>query len=452
VLAPSDTALIEGEAALLVATVRDSAGDLLTGHAVHWGVFPQGIVALSDEGAVRALALGTARVVAEADGHADTAAVDVRIRFRALSAGAAHTCGVTTLGSTYCWGLNLEGRLGNGTVRSSAIPTRTAIISALVQLSAGWEITCGLTTTRPACWGSNRSGQLGSISKDDALRPVVVVNDPGLATIATYAMHTCGIGGEDAQAYCWGANWAGQLGDGDVGGRWPHPTVGDLAFVALDVGWLHTCAVASTGHAYCWGSNHLGQLGRPDAPEACTWLDGSPMPCATVPVAVAGDFVFDTVAVGAAHACALTGDGEAYCWGDNAAGQLGTGSTARAYAPVPVAGGLRFTMISAGDRHSCALDADGIAWCWGDAGAGALGRTTVPETCGGRPCSTVPRAVELSLRFTRVTASRGGTGMHTCGLATDGVAYCWGSNARGQLGVGVVPTQSAVPLRVYGQP
>jgi alpha-tubulin suppressor-like RCC1 family protein len=452
VLAPTDTTLLEGETVALQVTVRDSAGQPLTQSAVRWSAFPASIVTVTDAGVVQTLALGTAHVVAKAGGRADTALVTVRIRFAALSAGAEHTCGITTTGSTYCWGRNLEGRLGDGTVEGSAIPTRVATAARLIQLSAGWEITCGRTAQSAACWGSNRSGQLGSASKDDALRPVALANDLPLAGIATYGMHSCGFGGSDHYAYCWGANWAGQLGDGGLGGRWPHPVAGTRTFAAIDVGWLHSCGVTTDGEAYCWGADHLGQLGRPDAPDQCTWLDGSPLPCALTPLAVAGGLTFDTIAVGRAHACALIPGGQAYCWGDNDAGQLGTGSTARASTPQAVVGAPPFTMISAGDRHTCALAADGSLWCWGDGGSGALGRTTVPEICNGRPCSTVPRPAETALRFASVTASRGGTGLHTCGLATDGVAYCWGSSAWGQLGIGVASIQTGVPVRVYGQP
>ena len=449
-ISPRDLLVLEGEPASLSATVRDSAGAVLE-RDVSWSAYPPEIVTVSSGGVVQGVGVGTAYVAAGTGDLGDTVAVRVRVRFQALSAGAAHTCGITTMGSLYCWGWNREGRLGTGTTEPAAMPARAASVTTFSQVSAGWEVTCGLSSAGTSCWGSNRSGQLGSTSKSDALAPVPVADDPSFLTVAAHTTHACGIAGRNRAAWCWGAGWTGQRGAGDAAGLRAGPVSGTLRFRALDVGRLFSCGVTTEGAAYCWGANDAGQLGRPDAPETCGWPDGSAHPCATEPVPVASALTFDSIAVGTDHTCALAADGSAHCWGRNDAGQLGDGSVEGASSPRPVAGAVAFTWITAGDRHACALDGDGGAWCWGDNALGALGTDAALEACGDVPCSRRPVPVATTLRFRSLTASRGRGGAHTCGVATDGFAYCWGNNAHGQLGTGVGDGGGATPRVVAGQ-
>jgi len=450
-ITPRDLLVLEGAFTPLTATVRDTSGAVLE-RDIEWSAFPPDIVAVSGDGVLQGVGLGTGYVAAASGDAGDTAAVAVRVRFASLSAGAAHTCGITTRGALYCWGWNREGRLGTGTLEPVASPARARSAATFFQVSAGWEITCGLSATGAACWGSNRSGQLGSAAKADALAPAPVVADPSLVAISTQTTHSCGIAGRDREAWCWGAGWAGQRGDGAAADGPPVPVAGSRRFRALEVGWLFTCGVTEGGAALCWGTNDAGQLGRPDAPDVCAWPSGASGACARTPVAVAAGLRWDAIAVGTSHACALATDGAAHCWGRNDAGQVGDGSAdAVAATPRPVAGGLSFRLLSAGDRHACALDADGAAWCWGHNASGALGTGAAAETCGGVPCSRVPVRVATTLRFRTLTASRGEGGAHTCGLDADGLAWCWGANGRGQLGVGSLGSGGAAPRLVAGQ-
>ncbi|HEX7050680.1 MAG TPA: hypothetical protein VF188_10795 [Longimicrobiales bacterium] len=86
---------------------------------------------------------------------------------------------------------------------------------------------------------------------------------------------------------------------------------------------------------------------------------------------------------------------------------------------------LLFSAVSAGGDHTCGIGTDGGAFCWGRGAYGELGT-------GGTEDSPVPVRVGGGVHFTAISAG----GSHTCGLAEDGSAYCWGWNVAGQLGTG----------------
>ena len=211
------------------------------------------------------------------------------------------------------------------------------------------------------------------------------------------------------------------------------PAVTNAVFVVVDpvetatfaTGGAHTCALTDNGAAYCWGRGESGQLGAP-ATSSCT-LDAGVFPCELVPVEVGGGLSFTHVTTGGAHTCALTADGFAYCWGNNASGQLGNNSTDQIDEPVAVATALRFDSIDAGANHTCGLSAGGSAYCWGRNNRGQLGD-------GSNVNRLVPVAVTGGLSFEILTAGGFDIG-HTCGIVSGGVAYCWGDNERGQLGI-----------------
>ena len=103
--------------------------------------------------------------------------------------------------------------------------------------------------------------------------------------------------------------------------------------------------------------------------------------------------------------------------------------------------GLAFSSIVAGGVSTCAVDPAGDVYCWGDNKSGQLGRS--PDEL---DQSAVPLKIPTHLKFVSLTA--GGT--HVCGLATDSLAYCWGSNNAGQLGI-ASENSSDIPRRVVGQ-
>ena len=239
-------------------------------------------------------------------------------------------------------------------------------------------------------------------------------------TIAAGGTHTCMLayptsGGENA--FCWGFNGAGQLGRPvSTGDSVPSiVSAGGREFVALAAGPGHTCAITAAGGAYCWGDNNRGALG---SVTGTSQSDSAQ--------AVAGGHAFTAITGGGKHTCALAADSTAYCWGDNAAGQLGdSGLESNSFTPVAVYGGRKYIAIAAGQSHTCAVGADSSAYCWGDDGFGQLGDSAVAVI------RSTPVLVKRGHTFR--AAITGGTA-HTCALDNQGLPLCWGLNNHGQLG------------------
>ena len=206
------------------------------------------------------------------------------VTFASLAAGPDHTCGLTIVGAAYCWGYSLFGQLGDGTTTPQRMtPTAVTMPSGVTfaSLTAGGAHTCALTSAGAAyCWGINWDGQLGDgTTTPQRLTPTAVTMPSGVpfTSLTAGAEHTCGLTLVGA-AYCWGNNFYGQLGDGTTASRSRTPTAvrmpSGVTFATLAGGSNHTCGLTSAGAAYCWGKNSSGQLG-----------DGSTFPSRT-PVAV----------------------------------------------------------------------------------------------------------------------------------------------------------------------
>jgi alpha-tubulin suppressor-like RCC1 family protein len=349
-----------------------------------------------------------------------------------------NTCGVTPAGKAYCWGVDNSGELGADSTLSqycgdevcSSVPVPVAGDLGFTGLTGGFEQACGLTAAGEAyCWGSNHNGELGRGDTIPSDVPAAVSGGLTFALVSAGVYHTCGLT-RDGIAYCWGDNFDGALGNGESGTSHyvnpnPVPVSGGLTFRALGGGWEHTCGL-STDVVYCWGYNKDGDLGNNNPDRS------------TTPVPVSSPVSFDALSVGQFHECALTSSGAAYCWGGNFSGQLGTGDTQDSSVPIPVLGGLSFASISAGYAVSCGVTQDGTAYCWGDNSHGELGTTQAA-----RGSNTMPFPVSGNLRFNSVSTGY----LHTCGATTDGQAYCWGTNADGELGDGSF-TLSPTPVLV----
>jgi alpha-tubulin suppressor-like RCC1 family protein len=295
------------------------------------------------------------------------------LRFRVVSVGGNHICGVTTEDKAYCWGYNFSGQLGDGT--TTMRPTPVVVLGGLRfrSVRAGDRHTCGVTLSKKAfCWGDNSTGQVGdSTDVGRRQRPVRVAGGLTFRQVVAGGGHTCGVTTDD-KAYCWGYGAQGQIGEGKTVERhWPKAVAGGLSFRQAAAGSNHSCGVTINDRAFCWGDNSWAQVGDGTTTNRLK------------PVAVAGGRSFSMVSPGSVHTCAVTLADRAYCWGTNTAGQLGDGTTTRRMAPVAVAGGLSFDLVSAGSgseySHTCGLTPGDRAYCWGYNGNGQLGDGTTTD-------------------------------------------------------------------------
>jgi alpha-tubulin suppressor-like RCC1 family protein/lysophospholipase L1-like esterase len=183
----------------------------------------------------------------------------------AISSAASDTCAVLSSGTIDCWGENGYGQLGDGTTETRFTPVQVVGITNAVAVSAGSTHTCALLSDGTVrCWGSNQGGQLGDGTTTASYTPVAVGGLTGVTGVATGGVHTCALLG-DGSMRCWGLDGNGELGDGHSGSgaqsTIPVPAVGITNARAITAGTFHTCAVLAGGAAKCWGANFAGQLG-----------------------------------------------------------------------------------------------------------------------------------------------------------------------------------------------
>ena len=220
----------------------------------------------------------------------------------------------------------------------------------------------------------------------------------------------------------------------------------EISPVQIAAGKHHSCAKTDQGEAFCWGDNSDGQLGDdsgadqllPALVQIDTPVDAVAPGSSDSPVAVSGLTNAVQIGAGEKHTCALLEDGSVQCWGWNDNGQLGDGTTTDRSSPVEVDGLTDAVAIAVGLRHSCAMTGDGSVWCWGRAAYFAIGHGSRYND------ALTPGLVE---DLPEVSALAAG-GHHTCALTAEGVVWCWGSNGQGQCGSGGNNTIEFSPVEV----
>jgi alpha-tubulin suppressor-like RCC1 family protein len=238
--------------------------------------------------------------------------------------------------------------------------------------------------------------------------------------------HSC-VATRSGPAYCWGDNEFAQVGGGGEFVAEPRVVAGQT-FAQIQAGWRTSCGQTAGGQLYCWGDNEFGQFGN-----------GAKVSSAS-PTLAAGGMTFASFSLGIAHACGLTAGGQLYCWGNNEQGQLGDGTLDERLNPNLVPGATVFRQVSARGMHSCALAADDSAFCWGHNEFGQTGFGSTERRV------RQPTRVSGPGRFASISTG----GLHTCGLASDGRAFCWGFNELGQVGDGTT-TNRTEPAPVGGE-
>ena len=349
---------------------------------------------------------------------------------KALSAGDYSTCALVRPSIVECWGDDGYGQLGNGDKVGALAPVNVHLGRPATAVAAGGSHACALLDNGTIdCWGANVHGELGNGSRTDSPTPVPVPGIRDASAVAAGVAHTCALL-KTGSVECWGANGDGQLGNGTTADSANPVAVTGLVSSAraIAAGLAHTCAALDDGGIDCWGANANGELGNG------TTVDSS------VPLLVTG-LAGHAAAIdaGDAHTCALLDGGRVQCWGWNIEGQLGNGGGSDSAAPLDVAGLGAATAIAAGGSHTCALLRKGAVDCWGANLYGQLGNGTTSD-------SAAPVGVSgLQNGVAAITAGL----YHSCAILQGGSATCWGWNQQGQLG-NRSTTSSSSPVGVAG--
>jgi len=456
-ITPNPVTLGLGDSLQLTATLKDASGDTLSGRTVTWQTSNSLVATVSTTGRIRAVAAGDATITATSEGKNGTAAVGARLRFVAVSAGQDFSCGITTVRTAYCWGVNGVGQLGDGTTtdRNTPVAVRPPAGVLFDSVSAGQDHACALSSTGALyCWGGNDFGQLGTGSTTPVSTPTLV-SAGGLVfrSVSAGAQYTCALATTNF-ADCWGLNGSGQLGNSNNAGlQTPNPNAGlqnqviGGPFGAITAMQGHSCGILTgsggeTGPVACWGLNDFGQLGRGGGNNPT--LDQTVQP-------IGGSVPYSVVAAGFRLTCAVRADGSGIvdCWALNDAGQLGSQQAQQFVStPVPVAGSQQFASVTAGNALACGVTTGHAGFCWGDNTFGQLGIGSSTAV----PAPPQPRQVSGGLSFSTIEAGQ----FHACGVTTDKLAWCWGRAQDGlhgsasALGNGS-GGNSNVPVKVSGQ-
>ncbi|MFN8487967.1 MAG: hypothetical protein U0350_10265 [Caldilineaceae bacterium] len=325
----------------------------------------------------------------------------------AITAGGDHTCALTTSGGVKCWGRGSNGELGIGSWNSVQTPFAVVGLSSGVKaIGAGEYHTCALLISGGVkCWGYNLYGTLGDGTDNDSTAPVDVNGLTSSVTALSVGGYFNCVLTTSGGAKCWGDNGWGQLGIGSENGQATPVNVSGLTsgVKAIMAGGHHACALLNGGGAKCWGYNGSGQLGTGTTDTVLTPIDVSSFASG-----------ISLLMAGAYHTCALTTGGGVKCSGNNTSGQLGDGTTTDQSTPTAVSGLTSgVTAVGAGANHTCAVTAAGNVKCWGRNANGQLGDGTTADKH--TPVGVVESTVSLQ-PTSQLTQQAGYT--QTCATAT----------------------------------
>jgi hypothetical protein len=357
-----------------------------------------------------------------------------------------HGCALSADGMVACWGSNAHGELGANVPLFRRTPERVSGIDDAVSVWAGDTWSCAL---RPggavSCWG-RLVGNVSLVARDiPTLRGVAELGGHfQLCVRHTDGRIACGVGRADVTAflalppaqsmsvlisgcaiadgalYCWGSNRSGQFGNGTLVESPPTSlaAVGVDDAISVATGFSHTCVARKNGEVVAFGEDLAEDGDAAREPRKVT-----------MPAKVPGINDAIQVAAGFHHCCALGRTGHVSCWGSNARGQLGDGTTEHRALPVVVPGLDHVTKIASAHDTTCALAA-GRVYCWGDNTRGQLGPANV------MPLGPAP--VKIEGVNDAIDVSVGGNltvGGHVCIAGKTGSVACWGSTEHGESGV-----------------
>ncbi len=284
-----------------------------------------------------------------------------------VTSGLFYSCAVVK-GEVLCWGANISGQLGDGTVNNSFTPVKVPLFDVkVVKAGPGGSHTCALKNSGEVfCWGDNYYDQLGNGTTGSSVVPTQVSDLSSIEQISAGQFNSCALG-SDSKVWCWGSNTFHLLDETSKSFLKPVEMKLLTDTLTVNVGAFHACALNKSGQVHCWGENDLS--------TGCLGISPVTVQNSHVPILVAGLPEVAALGVGSVHNCALTTAGDVYCWGKNQEGQLGNGTTDHSFTPVKALfpEGKKVVALAVGQIENCALTDDNTVWCWG------MGYTTIPQ-------------------------------------------------------------------------
>lgn len=313
---------------------------------------------------------------------------------RRIAAGGPFTCVLLESGAIECAGENVDWAIVPDDTRPilttfARVADSSGGAPPFDRLGLGANHLCALEGGEVRCWGGGNFGQTAGPSGRTAPFPEPVVALTGVLDLAVGLDLSCVR--TATEVICWGTDRYGLLGDTEEYPSTPttdpmrsRPEPIELTGPTrdLDAGFYHACAVTLDGDVWCWGANDHGNLGVAPTGETCTAtvIPGTPIACSTTPVR---------------------------------ATEVGT------------AAGLPVTDVTVGAQHTCALGHEGAVYCWGANAEGQLGSGVLGGADAIEPVRVLDGAIDVEA----------GT-HHTCALLSDGRVACWGRDSGAQLGDG----------------
>ena len=279
--------------------------------------------------------------------------------------------------------------------------------------------------------------QVARVGFDTKVNKVI---EPIYDNAGTFGWHNCAIV-DGGKVKCWGANWNGLLGYGnsDAVGSSIKPEdalfvdVGTGVVTQLVSGAYHSCVLFNDKSVKCWGWNAHGSLGTGSSDN----IGDNEVPASINPIEISSNV--ESISAGWAHTCAILENGNIKCWGKNQYGQLGYGTnTDIGLSDKPsdhpeIFLGEKVISISAGHEHTCAVLESKNVKCWGYNGYGQLGYDNVVSVGSGNSLTPLDMDyIKLNGPIKSVVAG----GNHSCAILESGDLKCWGRNHAGQLGYG----------------
>jgi alpha-tubulin suppressor-like RCC1 family protein len=333
-------------------------------------------------------------------------------------------------------------------------PARVANLEGVSNVAVGADHACATKKDGTVwCWGGNGTGQLGlGIPLPDSTPHATPARVPDVSDVDTVfasdgftVAHTT-----HNSLFVWGNSARGQLA---LGTKTPQPRPQSLSspldIATAGLGGQHQCAATSSGALFCTGNNESFALGLPQSQTTsqCGEFSGL-MQCSYAFVPLPQEPSVVGIAAGTNHTCVLRQPSQVACAGSNEKGQIGAnaptgvGQVVKSFTGVFVPAGFgEMAKVTAGARHTCSLGRDGHAWCWGNNADGQLGNPSGSTSA--KPVAVVDARATVLSDLVDITAGQN----HTCVLDKAHRVYCFGASDKGQLGPNAKDSTS-VPFEV----